>query len=185
MGAEQAHRAGRRRATRPGSGRRSGNSRARHAVLRALEDKQDEADVADTDLLELVDVVVRRLGGMVRSHLRDGSGGSFGSAQIDHDQRGIHALSQTGDRWTGSYGRTDIGYIWRRRARGWSGTPRRTTRFSRALYPVADRASSSRPSAHRSWSGVQVQARRNWGCYGIIRAVIVPLCIRTSRVTTT
>ncbi|HLX59340.1 MAG TPA: recombinase family protein [Ktedonobacteraceae bacterium] len=70
--------------------------------------------------------------------------------------------------WTGPYGCTDVGYIWRENASGGMYTEEENA-IIRELYPVADRAVILESLPHRSWTGILVQARhlglaRNRSC---------------------
>ena len=120
--------------------------------------KQDEAAVADADLVELVTLLF-------------GASVGWSEFTFERKQRFIRlstqsiTLSEVSTHflkleivWTGPYARTDTGYIWRRRPRGWSYTEEDNA-ILHALYPSADRATILDRLPHRNWSGIQVQAR--------------------------
>jgi len=136
--------------------------KGKHAVLRALELKQTEADVEDAELLELVDLLF-------------GASVGWSDLTFAKKQRFIRlstrSITLTGASthflkfaivWKGPYARTDVGYIWRRRGTGgrWSDEENAVIR---ELYPVANRATILDRLPDRNWAAIRIQATRELG----------------------
>ena len=136
--------------------------KSKHAVLRELELKQEQAEVEDADLVELVELLF---------------GASVGWSALDFEKkrRFIRLSTQSitlkeasthflefAIVWKGPYARTDTGYIWRRHSNGgrWSDEEKA---ILRELYPVADRAVILDRLPHRSWSAIMIYARQHVG----------------------
>ncbi len=132
--------------------------KSKTAVLRALELKQEEAAVDDADLVELVTLLFGASVGWAEfTFERKQRFIRLGTRSITLSEASTHFLKLE-IVWTGPYARTDTGYIWRRRPRGWSYTEEDNA-ILRELYSVADRATILDRLPHRNWSGIQVQAR--------------------------
>ncbi|MDQ2904183.1 MAG: recombinase family protein [Chloroflexota bacterium] len=135
------------------------NLKSKTAVLRELEVKQEQGAVEDADLLELVELLFGVSVGWddltfekKRRFVR------LSTKSITISEASTHFLKLAIE-WTGLYGRSDVGYIWRRRGNG--GLYREEENaILRELYPVADRAVLLDRLPHRSWSGILIQARR-------------------------
>ncbi len=131
----------------------------KHAVLRELELKEEQAAIDDADLVELLDLLF---------------GASVGWSELTfaNKQRFIRLSTQsitlTGASthflelkivWKGPYARTDVGYIWRIHGTGGDYDDDENA-VIRELYPVADRATILDRLPDRNWIGIQAQARR-------------------------
>ena len=123
-----------------------------------MQTKQETAEVEDAELMELLDLLFgASLGWDALTFQKKQRFIRLSTESITLSEVSTHFLKLE-IVWTGPYARTDTGYIWRRRPRGWSYTEEDNA-ILRALYPVADRATILDRLPHRNWSGIQVQAR--------------------------
>jgi DNA invertase Pin-like site-specific DNA recombinase len=132
----------------------------KRAILRELELKQERAAVEDSELIEFLELL---FGASVAWHdltlQRKQRFIRLGTTSITIRDASTHFLEFV-IAWKG--GRTDVGYIWRRRGNGglWSDEEKA---ILRELYPAADRAVLLERLPRRSWSGIMDAAGEEGG----------------------
>lgn len=132
--------------------------KSKHAVLRELELKEEQAAVDDADLVELVELLFRASVGW--SELTFAKKQRFirlSTRSITLKGASNHFL-ELEIVWKGPYSRIDVGYIWRVRGTGGHYSDEENE-VIRELYPVADRAEILERLPDRNWIGIQAQAR--------------------------
>jgi hypothetical protein len=128
-------------------------------ALEELQRKKDQADVEEAEIEECQDLLECVQGGWKDLPLeRKRRFIGLITQSITISEASMHFL-RLDIVWTGPYGCTDTGYIFRRNGTGGMYTEAENA-IIRALYPIADRAVILERLPHRSWISILEQARR-------------------------
>ncbi len=133
--------------------------KSKTAILRELQLKQETAEVEDGELMELLDLLFgASLGWDALDWQKKQRFIRLSTESITLSEVSTHFLKLEID-WTGPYGRSDVGFIWRKL--GYLGSYSDEERgILRELYPVAERSTILEQLPYRCWQGITAYASR-------------------------
>jgi DNA invertase Pin-like site-specific DNA recombinase len=133
--------------------------KSKTAILRELQTKQETAAVEDSELLELLELLFgTALGWDGLSFQNKQRFIRLSTESITLSEVSTHFLKLEIE-WTGPYGRTDVGFIWRKLGYLGSYTDEEKA-VLRELYPYAARSVILERLPYRCWQGITAYASR-------------------------